>query len=122
MARLGRIPFWKWIPSRTWRIVSAAEAADEIPEHLPSHGAVIVGSIKRPKWLAFDCPCGAGHRIMLTLDPAHLPHWVVWSRKKLSVSPSIDFRTAGRRCHFYITDGKIKWVENRNGGLYGRRR
>jgi hypothetical protein len=122
MARVGRIPFWEWIPGRSWRIVVAVEAADEIPERLPSRGAVIVGSLQQPKWLAFDCPCKSGHRIMVTLDPTHRPHWEIRKTKKLSISPSIDYRTAERRCHYYVTDGKISWVRNTKGGSYGRNR
>jgi len=122
MASVGRIPFWEWIPGRSWRIVATVEAADEIPDRLPSHGAVIVGSLQQPKWLAFDCPCKSGHRIMVTLDPTHRPHWVVRKTKQLSISPSVDYRTAERRCHYYVADGKISWVQNTKGGSYGRRR
>jgi hypothetical protein len=118
MAGVGRIPFWEWIPGRAWRIVATVEAADEIPERLPRSGAVIVGSLQRPKWLAFDCPCKTGHRIMVTLDPAHRPHWMIKTGKKLSISPSVDSRTAEKRCHYYVTDGKIRWVKDINGGLY----
>lgn len=110
MARVGRIPFWQWIPGRAWRIVATVEAADEVPERLPANGAVMVGSTDHPKWLIFDCPCKTGHRIMVTLDPSHRPHWVIRKGKKLSLSPSVDYRTKERRCHYYLTNGKITWV------------
>jgi hypothetical protein len=122
MAGIGRIPFWEWIPGRAWRIVATVEAADEVPERLPSRGAVVVGTLERPKWLAFDCPCKTGHRIMVTLDPAHRPHWVIREGKKLTLSPSVDYRAAQRRCHYHLTNGKIIWVEEKNGGLYGGNR
>jgi Family of unknown function (DUF6527) len=119
MAGVGKIPFWEWIPGRAWRIVSTVEAADEIPKRLPSTGAVIVGSLKSPKWLAFDCPCKTGHRIMVTLDPAHRPHWVIKDIKKLSISPSVDYRTPEKRCHYYVNNGKIQWVHDRKVGSNG---
>lgn len=119
MAGVGKIPFWEWLPGRAWRIVSAVEAADEIPKRLPSAGAVIVGSLQQPKWLAFDCPCKTGHRIMVTLDPAHWPHWVIKKAKKLSISPSVDYRTSEKRCHYYVTNGKIQWIHDKKGGFYG---
>lgn len=119
MAGLGKIPFWEWIPRRTWRIVASVEAADEIPDRLPSCGAVLVGSLQQPKWLAFDCPCKSGHRIMVTLDPTHRPHWVVRDSRKLSVSPSVDYRNSDRRCHYYVDNGKITWVKDIKGGLHG---
>lgn len=121
MAGVGRIPFWEWIPGRAWRIVATVDAADEIPQRLPSCGAVIVGSLQQPKWLAFDCPCKTGHRIMVALDPAHRPHWSLKKGKKLGISPSIDYRTAKMRCHYFVTDGKIHWVDGK-GGPRGRNR
>lgn len=120
MASIGRLPWWEWIPGRSWRIVVTVEAADEIPMRLPLAGAVLVGSSNHPKWLAFDCPCRTGHRIMVTLDRAHYPHWTILDEKKLSVSPSIDYRSPGRHCHYLISRGKIVWVnekeERRRGG------
>lgn len=122
MAHLGRIPFWEWIPGRSWRIVTTVEAADEIPERLPPQGAVVVGSSRHPKWLAFDCPCKSGHRIMVTLDPAHWPHWVMRNAKKLTISPSVDYRTLERRCHYMVTNGKIIWVKDMEECARGRNR
>ncbi len=88
MAHVTRIPWWEWIPGRFWRIVAAVEAADEIPKRLPRNGAVVVGTTQHPKWLAFDCPCETGHRILIALDPAHYPHWTIANQRKLSISPS----------------------------------
>ena len=111
MAQIGRVPWWQWIPFRPWRIVAAVEAADEIPLRLPGKGAVIVGSRTHPKWLAFDCPCRTGHRIMVSLDRLHRPHWTIIEEKKLTVSPSIDYQAPGRRCHYFLKRGKIVWAE-----------
>lgn len=110
MASVSSIPWWQWIPRFSWRIVAVVEAADEIPLRLPRRGVVLVGSRHQPKWLAFDCPCTTRHRIMVTLEPTHTPHWSLVSEQKLTVWPSVDFRTHGRRCHYFIKYGRIIWV------------
>jgi hypothetical protein len=122
VANVGRLPWWEWIPGRSWRIVATVEAADEIPLRLPPGGAVLVGTSRHPKWLAFDCPCKTGHRIMVTLDPAHYPHWTILDEKKLSLSPSVDYRALERRCHYRISRGKIFWVSKKEGRYHGRKR
>jgi hypothetical protein len=123
MARVNRISWWEWwIPFRPWRIVSVFEAADEIPARLPTKGAVIVGSYEQPKWIAFDCPCKTGHRIMITLDPAHSPHWYIVEHKKLTISPSVDFQSKERRCHYFIRHGSVEWIPDSYGGPRGKRR
>lgn len=124
MARVGRIPFWQWVPGRAWRVVAIVEAADDIPPRLPSQGAILVGSFQQPKWLAFDCPCKTGHRIMVSLDRAHRPHWTIKKEGKLSITPSIDYRTPKKRCHYWIINGKTEWVKDKEMevGLRGRNR
>lgn len=109
MALDQRLRWWQRLPHRKWRLVLAVNEADEVPERLPRHSAVLVGPADREKWIAFDCPCRQGHRVMLNLDRSRLPVWVVASRRPLTVSPSIDDYTKGR-CHFVLRQGKIKWV------------
>lgn len=91
-------------------VVKRVEAADEIPESLPQFGAVLVGSEAAPRWLAFDCPCRTGHRIMLNLDNSRRPFWMVSSTKHLTIHPSVDSRRPERRCHYWMRNGKIHWV------------
>jgi hypothetical protein len=109
---MGRVKIrWReWLPFRPWRVIAQVEAADEIPERLPLKGAVIVGTPRQPKWLAFDCACFQGHRIMVSLEPSHEPHWEVTSQARLTLFPSVDFRSPGQRCHYIIRDGKVSWV------------
>jgi hypothetical protein len=90
----------------------AVDEADEVPERLPRRAAVLVGPPEEPKWIAFDCPCGQGHRVMLNLDRRRLPAWSLVSQRALTLSPSIDDYAIGR-CHFFIRQGKIKWVPSR---------
>jgi hypothetical protein len=114
MAGLGRIRWWQWLPwpQRRWRVVTGVDAGDEVPERLPPRGVVLVGDVARPTWIAFDCPCGRGHRLMVNLDPARRPRWRIESLRPLSIRPSIDDITSDRRCHFFIRSGKIAWAHN----------
>jgi Family of unknown function (DUF6527) len=113
MASLGRIPWWQWIPGRRWRIVAAVEDADEIPSRLPRNGVVLVGSRQQPKWLAFDCPCRTGHRIIVSLDVTHTPHWILVDERDLTVWPSLDYRAHDRRCHYIISYGRVVWTHEK---------
>ena len=122
MADIERIPWREWIPRRFWRVVATVEAADEVPERLPAKGAVVVGQPSHPKWLAFDCPCKTGHRILVTLDTDHYPHWTIINEARLTISPSVDYRSNDRRCHYVINGGQIIWVHHQEGRVHGRKR
>ena len=100
----------QWLPSRKWRVVGRVDEADEIPDRLPRRGAILVGTEAPFKWMAFNCPCGASHRIMLNLDPGREPAWRVVGEAPLSLAPSIDSLDGHRRCHFFIRSGRIHWV------------
>jgi len=116
MAELRTFFWWQWLPFQPWRIVATVSAADEIPAQVPRNGFVLVGTKQNPKWLVFDCPCRTGHRIMISLDRNHRPHWSIHTGKKnkLTVSPSVDSRTASRRCHYFIRNGRTDWVHDRS--------
>lgn len=105
-----RFSWTEWLPWKRWRIGATVEAANDVPVRLPPRVAILVGSASRPKWIAFDCPCGKSHRIMVSLDPATKPHWRVLASDRLSLAPSIDAWRGRRRCHYVIRSGKIAWV------------
>lgn len=109
----GRISWWQWLPlpGRKWRIVLCVETGDLIPDRLPGRGVVVVCPAE-PTWVAFDCPCGKGHRVMLNLNTARYPRWTIKQHKPLTLSPSIDDEAAGRRCHFFLTGGRVTWVQD----------
>lgn len=107
-----RFSWLEWLPWRAWRLVAVVEAADEIPDKLPPKGAVLVGSVRHPKWLAFDCPCRENHRIMVTLERLHKPHWKLMPGERLTLSPSVDAFRNGRRCHYVIRNGRTLWVRD----------
>lgn len=106
------VSWWDWLPWHPWRVVATVDAADDVPATLPRRGAVLVGTAAYPKWLAFDCPCRNGHRIMVSLDPRNKPNWRLLSTRRLTVSPSIDAWRGGSRCHYFIRDGRTVWAPN----------
>lgn len=114
MASLTPIHWWHWLPRPfpKWRIVGSVEAGDEVPDRLPHMSAVVIGPKQRPTWLAFDCPCPEGHRLMINLDSRRRPSWSIAAMKPLTIRPSLDDVTDDRRCHFFITKGKTVWVPN----------
>ncbi len=114
---MSSIRWWEWLPLpwRSWRVVGLVEAGDEVPDRLPTRGAVLVGTAARPTWIAFDCPCRAGHRLMVNLDPHRRPAWRIVSMKPLTIRPSIDDVSAERRCHFVVRGGRIVWALDEQG-------
>lgn len=115
MAKLTAIHAW-WlslsVPWRRWRIVGYADAGDEVPDTIPYRGVVLVGTPQRPTWAALDCPCRSGHRLLVNLDASRYPHWKISSQPRLSLWPSIDSVAQGRRCHFVLSKGTIRWARD----------
>jgi hypothetical protein len=110
MARMKKVSWWQWLPIFRWRIIGYVDAADDIPTRLPRNAVVVVGSRQHLKWLAFDCPCRTGHRIMVSLDPKVAPHWLLSDDHPLTIRPSFDYRARHRSCHFFIRRGRIEWA------------
>jgi len=107
-----RLRHWIPVPWRKWRVVLTVDAADAIPDHIPSRAAVVVKRDGTPTWVAFDCPCRRGHRVMVNLDPARRPTWALQSASPLTLSPSIDDHSGARRCHFFVKQGRIRWAHD----------
>jgi len=103
---------WPW---RRWSIAVRVEHGDEIPAQLPFRGAVLVVTAGQPKWMAFDCPCRRGHRVMLNLDPRRRPVWRVLSLSPLTIDPSVDDPTMRGHCHFFLHRGRVIWVRGKEG-------
>lgn len=98
-------------PRRRWRVVVRVEEADQVPTRLPRRGAALAGPAGAPKWLALDCPCGTGHRLLVNIDSRRRPAWRLVSARPLTVKPSIDIIHDGVQCHFTITSGTVRWTE-----------
>jgi len=103
---------WLVWPIRKWRVSGQVEAADEIPDKLPRRTIVLVGTVDYPKWIAFDCPCNRGHRIMLPLGRSSKPHWQLQQLEPASIWPSVDSNGDSFRCHYFIRAGRVEWAHN----------
>src|SRR4051794_35291515 len=76
---------------RRVRIVRTPVAsALDISERLPRNSAVVVRKGHADQWLVFDCPCRAGHRVMLNLDKRDWPVWTILAAVPLTLAPSVD--------------------------------
>jgi hypothetical protein len=118
-----RIRWWKWLPRRRYTIVCTAPAPDLIPERLPRKGLAVVDDGRGPSWIAFDCPCRLRHRILVSLSEHIRPCWQLTIKPRPSLSPSVDIMEGGRRCHFWLSDGTIRWAgsaEERRRMKHGR--
>lgn len=102
--------FRRLLPGRRWHVAIRVAAADEIPASIPAFSAVMVGMDADPKWLAFDCPCATGHQIMLNLDQRRPPSWAVAGTRRLTIKPSVDSCRPERRCHYFVREGKVRWI------------
>ena len=97
---------------RPWLLAGTVSEGDEVPGRIPIRRAFLVGVPSAWKWLVFDCPCRSGHRIMLNLDPGRRPNWTVrlTRKRRITVSPSIDYRGRDRSCHYFIRNGRVVWA------------
>lgn len=115
-ARIGRVlgaarRLQSRLPRRRWRVLrDPVPSVLDIPAELPARAAVVVAKGGSEQWLAFDCPCGNGHRVILNLDASDRPSWRISERDRLSVTPSVDEVTLDRRCHYILRKGLVKWV------------
>lgn len=98
---------WPW---HKWRIRAEVSSAGDVPDVLPRKTVIIVRDEGISKWLAFDCPCTGRHRVLINLDSRRRPFWKVLDKAPLSLHPSVDDIEPGRRCHYWIIDGRIHWV------------
>lgn len=112
MARVSSASWSAWLPLpwHRWRVVREVAAADEVPRRLPHRGAAVVANGDSPTWVAFDCPCRRGHRLMINLDPKRRPVWRLVADPRITLRPSVDDVTASRRCHFVLNGGRVRWA------------
>ena len=113
-----RIRWWQWLPRRRYAIVCTAPAADLIPIRLPRKGIALADGGSGPSWIAFDCPCRRHHRLLISLSDHIQPRWRLSGGPRPSLHPSVDVVEDGRRCHFWLRNGKIEWA----GTAHERRR
>ena len=80
---------------------------DSVPARPHARCIYLVGEPTRPKWVAFDCPCGHGHRIEINVG-TRSPWSVVIDPNGVTLTPSVD-RKDGRRCHFWLRHSRACW-------------
>lgn len=96
-----------------WHLAGVIPSASEAPEFIQPFDAILVGSsIRRSKWILFQCPCGRGHRAMINLSSSRSPVWRLSGIQKITLSPSVDDFSIDR-CHYFIKNGNTVWVERK---------
>jgi Family of unknown function (DUF6527) len=111
--RRGNFPWRTWLPHRRYHVAARVDAADLVPVRLPRKAMVVVEARGTPSWVAFDCPCRRRHRLLIRLAAGERLHWHLTQEQAPSLDPSVDSHEDGRRCHFWLTNGKVRWVRNR---------
>lgn len=112
MAEMSKIKWWQWLPLpwKKWGIILKVASADMIPDKIPAKTAVLVVDNLVTTWIAFNCPCRRGHRVMLNIDRRRRPAWSVDQAKPLTLSPSVYDHTIDNLCHYFIKQGHVQWV------------
>ncbi len=104
------LSWWSRRPRRRYAILGTVADADLVPDRLPRKGIVLVASDSGLKWIAFDCPCSRRHRLLIPLAESRRPHWMLDDSNHPSLRPSIDSHESGERCHFWLSNGRIRWA------------
>ena len=90
---------------RTFRATKRADKHAGLPRTLKPTTLYVVGAPSQ--WIIFLCPCDQGHDIALNIGNG------VWrlagGRRRPTIRPSINSHGIDRRCHFWITRGKVRW-------------
>jgi Family of unknown function (DUF6527) len=120
MSKETAVDLWRRLRVTRPRIkrVVYLDSPTDVPDQIERQTLVVVGDRDFQKWAMLECPCGRGHRLAVSLQRGHRPSWrLTLSPAGPSLFPSID-SVAARRCHFWIRDGRVRWVHR----LGGRRR
>ena len=106
------IDWWRRHHRGTAKIhkVRIYKSAASLPEQLPRRVLAVAGD--PAAWAVMECPCGTGHRLKVRIR--HHGDATMWdltqTHRGPSLDPSIDYDSPGRRCHFWLRDGRVIWV------------
>lgn len=91
---------------------TVAHALD-VPDPLPQRQAIVVGADGAPQWLAMTCPCRKGHQLLLNMSTARYPRWTLHCGRvgDVTLIPSVDSHSDAGRCHFWLHQGHVRWVQ-----------
>lgn len=106
----------RWSNAPRINHVEYVDNRNGLPTSLDRHMLYLLGTPERPKWAVLHCPCGTGHTIELSLldgQPGH--QWHVVRTSPATLSPSIDVHEPSRRCHYWLRDGRVRWVKDMLG-------
>lgn len=109
---LRRIASWLRPPDVDREFPRTLEVGElhDVPYDLDPRVIYIAGMTNLRKWAVFACPCDRPHRVTLSLQLSHRPHWSVRVRAgRATIFPSVNVRDL-RRCHYTIRDGRVQWV------------
>lgn len=89
------------------------ERRSEVPADVARDSIAVVGTLERPKWAIFECPCGRGHQITLNLSASRRPSWrIEQTTTGPSLHPSVDAYEP-HSCHYWIKQGRVEFVRTR---------
>lgn len=87
------------------------EIVNDVPKIISERKIFVITEGTHLDSLVFICPCGCNSSIFLNLLDDAKPCWKyrITKRGNISIIPSIK-RKVGCKSHFYIREGRIKWI------------
>lgn len=92
---------------RPFRRVERLPKRSALPRPLRPDTIYIVGEPEQ--WLVFLCPCSHDHDIALAIGNGGAWRLAAKRRRRPTIHPSVNARGPGRRCHYWVTDGRVHW-------------
>ena len=96
-----------YLPPRRLIVVKG----DSLPVKMPIRSLVLARDGREDWCMGFRCPCGCGRTIELLVIEEANPRWsyTLNPAGQPSLHPSVWLNN-GCRSHFWVKDGRIKWV------------
>lgn len=89
--------------------VRVYKSAAALPEQLPRRVLAVAGD--PAAWAVMECPCGTGHQLKVRIRA--FGQATVWdldqAEGRPTLYPSVDSDSPGRRCHFWLRNGRVIW-------------
>jgi hypothetical protein len=100
---------WNWLRRRPTPL--RTKRALDIPESIEAGTLYLIGEGEHLWSAAFECPCGCGEVVQLSLLRDSRPRWKAEQHADgtVSISPSV-WRTKGCKSHFFVRRGLVDWV------------
>lgn len=108
-------------PPRAFHSCEIVKSPPPNSEISPGRFIVVIPS-NEPKWALFNCPCGCGHVITLSLASGRNPRWRVMLEdgRFPTLQPSVR-QLDGCYSHFLVKSGRIIWCEDTGRRFIGNR-